>query len=617
MTGHGRAGPTSGGGAGIDRTDRGESPIQKLLEQRHVNFRSRQSLIVGASIGAGLAAHAARHGGADFILLGNVGRYRMMGAPSCACHLPLRDSNEMVQDFGRAEILPSSTLPIFLGVTAADPNTDLDQLVSEAKAAGFHGISNFPTATEMTGAYRAALEAAGAGFAREVELLAAAKKAGLATLAYTSRYDDLAKVLATAPDLICIMFDARLGLTASSDQHELEIAAGLMRPLAAMARKELPGALILCGGAAISNPLQMVTLCNLMWADGYIGGSTIDQAPLGQSIENRVAEFKTVTDARYGGGAPPPVKVSSRLVATSAPVRALYAQIARAARQDVDMAITGEEGTGKTYVSAIVHEISARRTKPVFFVSGDDPRRGDMAVELFGAVAGVDGIARERIGLLHSVNGGMLVVENVERMSLPVQEALLEVLEMRRLRPVGGLRTWPLDVRVVFTSREPLEALHRRGAIAPALYLRLLPFNFHLPPLRDRLEELPLLARALLASVRQRVGGRPLTFENAVLRQLQTQAWPGNLRLLRSVIEAAAFRAEQGRIRLVDLAPPPPLAMKKENEREQIVDALWRHKFRKTETADFLGISRKTLYNKMRKYGLLTPTTSRNVSPGP
>jgi DNA-binding NtrC family response regulator/predicted TIM-barrel enzyme len=589
----------------------------RLVSRRIGPFWSRRSFVVGACIGTGSAARAVKQGGADFVLVGNVGRLRMMGAPSPACHLPLRDSNRMVEEIAMSEILPAVDLPIFFGAAACVPDLDLRSLAHAIREQGFDGICNFPTASEMTGAYRQALERAGVGYQREIEMLGYGKAAGLSVLGYALGRNDVERLAEIEPDMVCVMFDPRLGLTSASSQSELEVAAGLMRPLVDMVRRRAPNALCLFGGAVISSAERMLQLCRLMRADGYIGGSTIDQAPVGRSIEDRVAEFKAVSLARHNveildreAGA---LGTHKRLTAGSRRMRDLYARITREARRNAEILITGDAGTGKTHVSEYVHEVSARRARRLVTIKCGPERASDLEVELFGAVAGVDGATRERIGLLPTLTGCTILFENLEHIPLAVQRLLLDVMERKRARPLGGTDELPADVRIIFTSRRSLAVLRDEGLALEELAIRLQPFSFHLPPLRERIEELPLLADHMLAIARESANPRVHSIEHAAIRYLQHQPWPGNLRMLKSAITEAAFRAREPQISLADLSATSTAQVQPASERERIIDALWRHNFRKAETADFLGVSRKTLYNKMRKYELLSSTPKSGI----
>ncbi len=588
----------------------------RLVARRHSPW-ARRSFVVGASIGAGSAALAVKQGGADFLLVGNVGRLRMMGAPSCACHMPLRDSNRLVAEFARSEILPMVDLPVFFGAAACDAEIDVRALPRAVRDWGFDGICNFPTSSEMSGPFREVLEASGRGFGREVEMLGHGKDAGLSVLAYVRDLDDIGPLVEIGADIICILFSPSFRMLADPRPSDLEITAGLMRPVIAMIRKRSPNTLCLFGGAAVSNPERMLQLCDLMRADGYIGGSIIDQLPLQRSIEDRVAEFKAVSTLRQSVEATEKeTRVLGKrfhLAAGSESSRKLYARIARAARQSNGMIIIGEIGTGKTHMCECIHQLSRRRAQRLTRLVCDPDQAESLGIELFGAVAGTFGLPRNRIGLLATLAGCTLVLESLENIPLVLQRRLFEVMESKRTTMFGGHETFPADIRLIFTARRTLDELLNRSLLLPELDLLLRPFSFELPPLRERIEDLPFLIEAMLPDVRRRINPRITAIEHAALRYLQHQPWPGNLRMLRSVIEEAAFRAPAAQIRLADLDPVPTARMPATSERERIIDALWRCNFRKGETADFLRVTRKTLYNRMKKYKLLSAQSGSAV----
>lgn len=565
-------------------------------------------MLVGASVGAGSAAIAAARGGADFVVAGNFGRLRMMGAPSCVCQLPLRDCNKLVFDFAVSEILPAVNVPVFFGASVAAPDLELKALVRAVREAGFDGICNIPSCVQFAGRYLEALNASGFGYDREVELLARAKDEGLLVLGYARTAEDVSRLIPIGPDMICLHFDPRLALDVRLHSVELDQTAGLARSLVDIVRRRSPATLSLCGGASVSSPEQMLHLCELMKADGYLGGSTIDQLPLERSIENRVAEFKAITDLRRREETSRKEMAvlgrSFQLSAHAEGTRALFARIARAARHDYELVITGAAGTGKTSICGTIHRLSRRRGRRLLTIACDESRDTGLDIELFGAVAGTRGSGKARIGLISAAEGCTLVLDALEAIPTRTQRKLLRILERKVYRPVGGDGDLPADVRLVFTSRRSLEDLMAKGAITDDLYLKLKPFEFHLPTLVERLEDLPLIIEQMLVSIRERINPAIETIEHAAVRHLQGQSWPGNLRDLLAALERAALNARGSEISLSDLRLTSAASSPKfTSERDWIMDALRRHKFRKAETAAFLGISRKTLYHKLKRYG--------------
>src|SRR5437762_430978 len=164
--------------------------MSRLRDELAVRTGDRRHFLVGAAIGTGMAAQSAVRGGADFLLALSAGRMRCIGEPSVAAMLPLRECNELVMSFARAEILPRATVPVFFGAASFDPRLDLAALVERIAKAGFAGITNFPTAILIDGAYRQFLERVGLGFQRELDLLSLAKARGRMTPASAHTRDE-------------------------------------------------------------------------------------------------------------------------------------------------------------------------------------------------------------------------------------------------------------------------------------------------------------------------------------------------------------------------------------------------------------------------------------------
>ena len=253
------------------------------------------SLLIGAAVGAGMTAEAAERGGADFLIALSAGRLRVMGAPSIACLLPLSDSNALVTEVARREILPRAGVPVFFGASVLDPAIEIGQLVEWTAALGFAGVVNFPTAAHLDGPFRAWLEAAGLGFAREVELMAAARAAGLGTLAYCRGLEELEAMAAAGVDMLCVNFGwNKGGIRGVSEGPSLDQASASARQLVARLRALSPETVCLLEGGPIVGPRDLHEACRHSRAQGYIGGSTIDRLPLESSVADVTSAFKAV-----------------------------------------------------------------------------------------------------------------------------------------------------------------------------------------------------------------------------------------------------------------------------------------------------------------------------------
>ncbi|HYZ63713.1 MAG TPA: phosphoenolpyruvate hydrolase family protein [Acetobacteraceae bacterium] len=558
--------------------------------------------LVGAAIGTGIAAQAATRGGADFLLALNAGRMRSMGEPSVAALLALRDTNRFVPEFARAEIRPRTALPIFVGVAAFDPRLDVERHLAELQEAGFEGVTNFPTVVLLDGRYRAFLEASGWGFARELALLRAAAARGLATLAYVHTREEAQAAAASGADVINIDLGWNTGgALGVPTRLGLGEAADLASRFARSIRRATPAALCTVEGGPIVRPEQADEVCRSAGLDGYIGGSTIDRVPLESAMELITAAFKTVgalrrkvsaLEGRVGqadwplplvGGAPAVLRA-----------RAAYEQALAA---DLPVLIAGPPGAGRRDLARALHAASPRRGKRLAWVTSGQ----EMALELFGAEAGgMRDITRRRLGWLELARGSTLVIDELEQLDRRVLPLLCAAVESGAFRRLGGAEPMPLDVRLIGIASDTAK-------LDPRLLSLLGAVRITLPALAEHPEDLPEVIRMALKGLTP----ADVELDPSAYRVLLAHSWPGNLRELQSVLQRTLLSSVNARVlpehipKLQHEAGQGRAAFA--SERDWILDGLRRNRFRRGEAARFLGLSRKTLYNKMVALGMLVP----------
>jgi predicted TIM-barrel enzyme/transcriptional regulator with AAA-type ATPase domain len=541
----------------------------------------RVEILVGAAIGLGMTARAAADGGADFLLVLSAGRLRVMGAPSLAAMLPIRDSNSFTDAFARQEILDRVAVPVFFGAAACDPRLSMEALLTRIRDAGYRGIANFPTAIHHDGAFRAALEQAGLGFAREVEMLRAARGFGLATLGYAKTRAEVDALVAARVERLCLNFGWNSGGSQGVPSGvPLDQAAERARRVFAHVRRRSPGTLCFVEGGPIIDPGHLLQVCDASRADGYVGGSTLDRLPLEMSVMQTTSAFKTAGLLRAAAAEPEARRIPG-LVGRSQPARQLAARVARLVATDLPILVEGERGAGRTTVARAIHQASGRAGGLSFLDA-----REDIASRLFG-----EGGPAALLALRQST----VVIENADALAPVLRARLADWIERGSFERFAKPGERGPRARLVLTHPPGGEAL-ARALSAQRLVV---------PPLRERAEDLPLLARTMLRGM-QRAAAE---LEPAALRLLMARSWPGNLRELQEVLQRAATEARDGRIAVAALEaqlgpassgiPPSPA-----DERAWILDALRRNRFRRGETAAFLGIARKTLYNRMRRLGL-------------
>ncbi|GIW71491.1 MAG: hypothetical protein KatS3mg102_1033 [Planctomycetota bacterium] len=248
------------------------------------------------------------------------------------------------------------------------------------------------------------------------------------------------------------------------------------------------------------------------------------------------------------------------LLGASPPMRRVFELVERVAPLEVPVLITGETGTGKELTARAIHARSARRSGPFVAINCGALSPSLLEAELFGHQPGAfTGAVAERAGLFEQAHGGTLLLDEVGEMPPAMQAALLRVLESGEVRRLGSTAAVRVDVRVLAATHRDLQALVREGRFRQDLLFRLRVVEIALPPLRERLEDLPLLAEAVLRELAEAAGARePLGLERAALRKLLAYPWPGNVRELRNVLARAAVLAEGARIRAEDIAFDAP-----------------------------------------------------------
>ena len=593
-----------------------KKPRRKAVPPARNALPKRGRFLLGAAIGTGMAARAAERGGADFLLALNAGRFRSMGTPSAACMLALRDPNSMVMEFGSAELLPRAAVPVFFGAGSFGTE-DFATLVKSIAAAGFHGVVNFPSRLFLDGRYRQFLEESGMGFSREIDLLRQARAAGLLTLAYVSTADEARLAADAGVDIVNIEFGWNVGGTVGVDSAlELQDAAAEAAEMIRAVRSIHEHARCVIEGGPIVTPEQMEEVCTTAGADGYIGGSTIDRVPLEGAIEMTTSAFKTIGSLRRQ------VDVleqqlhrrvaADSLIGLSEGIAQARERVAQAMDSNAPVLIVGEPGSGRGDLAKAIHESRARQGRWLVLAECRDAA-DDMELLLFGCAAGaLPGISAARTGLLETARRSTLLLSDAGLLSKELQAQLLHAARNGNFWPRGATEVVPLDVRFIGITRFDPALDVNQGRFDTAFAHWLGTLRIDLPPLRDRLEDLPMLAERIL---RASPGGAKARIEPATYRTLLSHPWPGNLRELRTVLQKSLQTARGGTISERDIATlltrnGAPARKTFESERDWILDGLRRSRFRRGKAAQYLGISRKTLYNKMLTYKLLSRSGS-------
>jgi DNA-binding NtrC family response regulator len=320
------------------------------------------------------------------------------------------------------------------------------------------------------------------------------------------------------------------------------------------------------------------------------------------------------------------------MVGSSPKMQEIFALLQQAGPSKACVLITGESGTGKEMVARTVHALSPRRQGPFIAINCAALPETLIESELFGHEKGsFTGASERRAGCFEVAQHGTLLLDEIGEMPMPTQAKLLRILEDSRVRRLGGKTEFEVDVRLVAATNKVPEEAVRGGHLREDLYYRLNVFHIHLPPLRDRKEDIPPISNALIQDLNRKHECKVSDASPAVMEAFQRHSWPGNVRELRNVLERAVILAGEGSIEMKHLpahlqthtaaSPAAPTngtapaaedndsirlrigTTVEEAEKELILRTLEHTRNNKTRAAEILGISLKTLHNKLKEYG--------------
>jgi DNA-binding NtrC family response regulator len=294
--------------------------------------------------------------------------------------------------------------------------------------------------------------------------------------------------------------------------------------------------------------------------------------------------------------------------------------VERVAQSDVPLLITGESGTGKEVIADLVHALSPRSKNKIIKINCAALPRDLIESELFGSVKGAfTGAHADREGLFRQAEGGTLLLDEISEMPVDTQSKLLRVLQDQEVRPVGGKTSYKTNCRILASTNRRPEAAIKEGRLREDLFYRISAIAIHLPPLRERRDDIMPLANAFLKRYASQANRDIRGFKPDALERLTAYDWPGNIRQLQNEIQRAVLLCEGGEVAAADLSitnVPTSIAMPVGEEldpnftllegveRNAIVQTLKATAGNKVEAAKLLGVGRQTLYNKIKAYGI-------------
>lgn len=359
-------------------------------------------------------------------------------------------------------------------------------------------------------------------------------------------------------------------------------------------------------------------------ADDYIakGKLQIDELEhrIRKAMRSRTLETENVSlrqqlDKKFG---------LENIIGESAPMKEILETVQQVAPSPATVLITGESGTGKELIAKAIHQLSSRTRGPMVTVHCAALPANLLESELFGHEKGAfTGAHERRIGRVEQAQGGTLFLDEIGEIDATIQIKLLRFLGERTFERVGSSKTLSADVRLIAATNKDLKAMVKAGTFREDLYFRLRVITIWLPPLRDRLSDVPLLAAAFVRQAAKENNKTINGFEAAALEAMMNYEWPGNVRELRAAVERAVVFARRDQIALKDLPEEmrgggeifsggqgKPLSLSdkqmtvQEAERQLIIRALQENGGNRTEAARQLGMSRRTLHRKLHKYQL-------------
>ncbi len=338
---------------------------------------------------------------------------------------------------------------------------------------------------------------------------------------------------------------------------------------------------------------------------------TFVDASLEDRVDSKINELSRVARGRSG---------FHGMVGKSDSMQRIYQIIERAAESDAPVAIYGESGTGKELVAHAIHKLGRRREGPFVQFNCAALNASLLESELFGHVKGAfTGAFRHRMGRFEAAHGGDLFLDEMGEMPLDSQAKLLRVLETKHFERVGDHTPIRTDVRVITATNRDLSAHVSNETFRKDLYFRISVLPIHLPPLRERREDIPLLVDTFINRLMVKSGKKISALSPDVMALFMEHSWPGNVRELKSALEYAFVIAESGLIECHHLpgslmqtdeisenAPALSALGEKEmsEEETELIEALTKSKGNKTRAAELLGVHRMTVFNRIRKYGL-------------
>ena len=582
-------------------------------------IKAGRRFLIGAAIGSGSSALAAEHGGADFLLAIGAGRLRNMGSPSISCMLPFSDVDVLTEDFAKEEVLSQCKIPVLLGQSVWGNQFAPELLCEKLNESGFSGAVNFPSSLHYSRAMQQLLSRAGRGIEAEIEQLRAVQAAGHKALFYCANRTQARLAADAGIELICLNLGWNTGGNLGHrSSMTIEEVGSIAREIRRLIRRINPKTRFLLEGGPIATSEDLARVLKLSPLDGYVGGSTFERLPLETSVAEQIHRFKYASRRRAALD-----REGDRLVAWSrrfgfvgrSPDHVAYLRRLRAlAATREPVLLIAEQGVD---IDPAIRALSASRaqSKGVFDLSSTT---GSAGARLSVALFGQRDAKSHPAPALADAGLGLLIIRAPEQMPHTTQRRLAKALTSGRFNAPASRRELAVSASVVFvcemaTPPGVTKQVLLDAGICDSLADVLVGWTLRAPPLRERIDDM----WSLLQFYSTKMFARPLKRSSVSLasqKALQAHRWPGNEMELRRLLGGLAGYGDATEpVMPHDVASLLTQGVQEQepisgpgirSEKDRVLDALWRHGFHKTKAAQALGMSRKTLYNKIKKYGL-------------
>lgn len=560
-----------------------------------------EPFLLGVSPGSGLTASRAAEAQASFLLALTAGLFRNQGVGSLASFLPFGNANAQTCELMVRHILPQAgTVPVVAGIMAVDRDTSLEEWLAKYRSLGVTGVTNWPPLGFTDGSLRACLEEEGWSLEAEVGMLQQAHAMGFSTLAFVFSEEEAIQFAAAGVEALIL----NLGLTRpegnlASRQDQINHAGLQLNRMRNAVTAAGFRPFFLAFGGVITSSEDLRQLLRTVQLDGFAGGSVFERLPVEDAVASTLRAFSQAAWEQQSTGEQFGIVGRSRIMLQ------LYRSIEKLAGPNVNVCLEGETGTGKELIATLLHRRGPRSNQPFVTLNCGAIPETLLESELFGHEKGAfTGAVQRRLGKFELAHRGTLFLDEIADLSLRGQVALLRAIQQREIVRVGGDRPVPVDVRLITATHQKLDQLVEEGRFRADLYYRLNSVTLEIPPLRERKEDIPLLAEHWLRRLRNDLNRPRLALADSFGRKLIEHAWPGNVRELQHVLTRAAVFEESDLLRGNSFVPARERKEEKfqtsSQKRRAAQQAMERNRGNKSLAARELGVTRKTLYGWLR-----------------